>query len=469
MNQVFNPYLPLWEFVPDGEPHVFGKRLYIYGSHDKAFGDSFCQSNYTVWSCPIDDLSNWTNHGETYRKTQDPLNKDGKYDLFAPDCVKGKDGRYYLFYCLSTVPVISVAISEKPEGPFTFYGHVHYADGNLLNDYMPFDPACLVDDNGKIYLYYGFAPAGDMEYLREVIPAELSEYAMVCQLADDMLTVSCAPKPLIPSGLHSKATSFEGHGFYEASSIRKYNGLYYFIYSSNRSHELCYAISQYPDKEFVYQGILISNADLGFKGNRIPRNWIGNNHGSIAYINGNYYIFYHRQTNGTQFSRQGCAERLMMNEDGTFKMAGMTSCGLNGAPLMAQGSYPAAIACYLTNRNTLTKIDYDNPIVEKIPRIVCTPYESYISHICENTVIGYKYFNYIDVKRLYIEIRGEFYGKIYVSEKRDTRYIGEINVQMRDDDWQIAIITLRCSNGKKPLYLHFDGEGSLDLKTIIFK
>jgi hypothetical protein len=159
----------------------------------------------------------------------------------------------------------------------------------------------------------------------------------------------------------------------------------------------------------------------------------------------------------------------MMNEDGTFKMAGMTSCGLNGAPLMAQGSYPAAIACYLTNRNTLTKIDYDNPIVEKIPRIVCTPYESYISHICENTVIGYKYFNYIDVKRLYIEIRGEFYGKIYVSEKRDTRYIGEINVQMRDDDWQIAIITLRCSNGKKPLYLHFDGEGSLDLKTIIFK
>lgn len=469
MNQVFNPYLPLWEFIPDGEPHVFGKRLYIYGSHDKAKGTSFCEGHYTVWSCPVDDFSNWTNHEVSYRRNQDPLNTDERFNLFAPDCVKGKDGRYYLFYCLGVKPIISVAVSKKPEGPFDFYGHIHYANGNLLSEYMPFDPACLVDDDGQIYLYYGFAPGGDMEYLRKVIPEELSEYAMVCQLADDMLTISKAPKPLIPSALHSKGTSFEGHGFYEASSIRKFNGSYYFIYSSHRSHELCYAMSDYPDRNFTYKGILISNADLGYKGNRIPHNWMGNNHGSVEYINGNYYVFYHRHTNATQFSRQGCAERLVMNDDGTFKMAQMTSFGLNGTPLMAQGSYPAAIACYLVNRHTPDKIDYSDPEIEKVPRIVCTPYESYISKICDNTVIGYKFFDYIDVKRLYLEIRGEFYGKIYVSEKRDTRYIGEINVQMRDEDWQLAIISLRCSNGKKPLYLHFDGNGSLDLKTIFFK
>ena len=33
---VTNPYLPSWEYVPDGEPHVFGSRVYLYGSHDKA-------------------------------------------------------------------------------------------------------------------------------------------------------------------------------------------------------------------------------------------------------------------------------------------------------------------------------------------------------------------------------------------------------------------------------------------------
>ena len=33
IKQVYNPYLPLWEYVPDGEPHVFGDRVYLYGGH----------------------------------------------------------------------------------------------------------------------------------------------------------------------------------------------------------------------------------------------------------------------------------------------------------------------------------------------------------------------------------------------------------------------------------------------------
>ena len=37
-----NPYLPLWEYIPDGEPRVFGDRVYIYGSHDRAGSDDFC-------------------------------------------------------------------------------------------------------------------------------------------------------------------------------------------------------------------------------------------------------------------------------------------------------------------------------------------------------------------------------------------------------------------------------------------
>ena len=92
-----NPILPLTEYVPDGDPHVFGSRVYLYGSHDKANSDRFCVQNYTVWSAPVHDLSDWKCHGVTYRRDQDPRSKPGKLvDYYAPDCVRGNDGRYYL-------------------------------------------------------------------------------------------------------------------------------------------------------------------------------------------------------------------------------------------------------------------------------------------------------------------------------------------------------------------------------------
>ena len=52
-----NPFLPLNEYIPDGEPHVFGDRVYLYGSHDQARSDRFCVQDYTVWSAPVDDLT----------------------------------------------------------------------------------------------------------------------------------------------------------------------------------------------------------------------------------------------------------------------------------------------------------------------------------------------------------------------------------------------------------------------------
>ena len=73
-----NPFLPLTEYVPDGEPHVFGDRVYLYGSHDEPSGKRFCTRDYTVWSAPVRDLSRWTCHGVTYRKAQDPRSKPGK-------------------------------------------------------------------------------------------------------------------------------------------------------------------------------------------------------------------------------------------------------------------------------------------------------------------------------------------------------------------------------------------------------
>ena len=129
MKQVFNPYLPAGEYIPDGEPHVFGNRVYVYGSHDRFNAAIFCVNDYVCYSAPVDDLSAWRYEGVIYKKKQDPLNKLGIRLLFAPDVVQGVDGRYYLYYAYDFLGRMGVAVSDKPQGPYEYYGHVRYADG----------------------------------------------------------------------------------------------------------------------------------------------------------------------------------------------------------------------------------------------------------------------------------------------------------------------------------------------------
>lgn len=99
-----SPFLPGWEYIPDGEPHIFGDRLYLFGSHDRFGGKRFCLNDYVVWSAPLSDLSAWKYEGVSYRKDQDPDNPRGKLELWAPDATQGPDGRYYLYYCLANHP-----------------------------------------------------------------------------------------------------------------------------------------------------------------------------------------------------------------------------------------------------------------------------------------------------------------------------------------------------------------------------
>ena len=94
-----NPLFPLNEYIPDGEAHVFGDRVYLYGSHDAENSDRFCVQDYSVWSAPVSDLSSWSCKEKAYLKSQDPRSRDGRLvDYYAPDCVRGNDGRYYLYY-----------------------------------------------------------------------------------------------------------------------------------------------------------------------------------------------------------------------------------------------------------------------------------------------------------------------------------------------------------------------------------
>jgi hypothetical protein len=148
--EAFNPFLPSYEYIPDGEPRVFNERIYIFGSHD-AFGGSFyCQNDYVCWSAPVDDLGNWKFEGTIYQRTQDPLSKTADDDLLqAPDVIQGVDGKYYLYYSMASTDIISVAVCDSPAGCYEFYGYVHYPNGDILGkregDLLQFDPGIYVE------------------------------------------------------------------------------------------------------------------------------------------------------------------------------------------------------------------------------------------------------------------------------------------------------------------------------------
>lgn len=154
-----NPFLPLNTYIADGEPHVFGNRVYLFGSHDKAGGDTYCMRNYEFWSAPVEDLETWSCKGVSYRADQDPLYGEKLKYMYAPDVVQGNDGRFYLYYCMSGEKgaggygrPISVAVCDTPDGHYEYYGFVRNPDGSPMLKYVTFDPA-VINDAGVIRLY----------------------------------------------------------------------------------------------------------------------------------------------------------------------------------------------------------------------------------------------------------------------------------------------------------------------------
>ncbi len=453
--QAFNPYLPSWEYIPDGEPYVFGDRVYVYGSHDFYNGYVFCMGDYVCWSAPVDDLGNWRYEGVIYEKTQDPLNPEGKMCLYAPDVTVGPDGKYYLYYVLDKVSVVSVAVSDTPAGKYQFYGYVHYPDGTLLGnregDEPQFDPGVLTE--GKTtYLYTGFCGNGDRS----------RHGAMVTVLGEDMLTVQSAPQFVVPGCEYSAGTGYEGHAFFEAPSIRKKGDLYYFIYSSQVMHELCYATSKSPTEGFLYGGVLVSNCDMhidSYKQADTPAAYGANNHGSIVEIQGQPYIFYHRHTNCTWYSRQGCAEKLTVHEDGSIEQAMITSCGLNGGPLMAEGYYPAYIACNLfTDKPSVYVGGAEQPRVMQDGKDG-DEYEGYVGNIKNTATIGFKFFQGTQAKQIRIWTRGYAKGFFEVRTSIGGEVLASIPVDYTNV-WEEYTADISLPEGQYALYFTFCGEGN---------
>ncbi len=348
-----NPILPLWEYIPDAEPRVFGDRVYLYGSHDRPACEAFCDFKMKVWSASVNDLNNWQCHGDSFR-TKDggerPADPDWtRRECYAPDVVE-KDGKYYLYsYIVGSKG--AVGVSDKPEGPFRCLGQYLYDEDTKVGDDGIFnDAGVLVDDDGRVYVFYGFTESN----MNELDPA-------------DMRTVikGSYKRPVIDDTENAP----QEQRFFEASSPRKINGKYYMIYSPCTGSRLAYATADRPEGPYTYRGYIIDNG-ADYPG--------GNDHGSVACINGQWYIFYHRMTNNTIMSRRACVERIEILPDGSIPTVEMTSLGFEDS-LDPYKLTPAEIACVLKGGCFVTERDiFTRPIV----------------NITDGAVMGYKYFDF---------------------------------------------------------------------------
>ncbi|MDE6749937.1 MAG: family 43 glycosylhydrolase [Lachnospiraceae bacterium] len=357
-----NPYLPPWEYIPDGEPRVFGDRLYVYGSHDNSGSVKFCDYVLKCWSAPLNNLNEWVCHGDIFRTREtvdypaDTDWTDESNHLYAPDVVE-KDGKYYLYaYIVNSIGC--VAVSDKPEGPFKLLSKYKYtiSDEICCNGWF-IDPGVLVDDDGRTYIYCGyqrsFMAEVNSDNMYEIIDGSCIEHIIPCESTE--------------KGGFTEPDSL----FFEACSPRKIGDTYYLIYSPMRGSRLAYAVSDKPTGPFTYKGYIVDNG-VDYPG--------GNDHGSIMQVNGKWYIFYHRMTNGTIMSRRGCVEKINILPDGTIPTVEMTSLGFEDS-LNPYKITPAEIACVLKGGAIITEKNV---------------FERVVTGITDRCIIGYKYFDFGD-------------------------------------------------------------------------
>ena len=468
-----NPYMPLWEHVPDGEPRVFEhdgeKRVYVYGSHDIE-KEQYCGRNYVVWSAPVDDLTDWRCHGVAYETHYDSI-------LYAPDVVK-KGDTYYMYAAEKKGSLVVVASSKTPWGPFE----------NPVETKLGFDPGVLVDDDGKVYAYWGGCAAP----------------CYIVEMEDDMVTMKEETLVSNPMG-HSSCPwnpVEDGHislidAFFEASSPRKVMGKYVYIFSRRYEKPIPELGVFYPNNGFLsYRfsdspfGPFIEGGDISFNGGEILRDsegvgtmtyqW-GNNHGSIMEINGKWYVFYHRQTGTNEYSRQAMMEPVdvAMGTDGRLfigdikylagepvssKPVEMTSQGpqINGLDVYSWIS--AGYACHIFGSR---KRAYIKPLYEQREDL-STP----IVDITGGTTVGFRYIQFGMISPKTVTVVLEEAKKVKIRLRIDS-YRGKV-VSEVDLDGSSAEATAPLTSGvigKHAVYFEFvseDGEESFGFNRFTF-
>jgi len=293
-------YLYAKDYMADPSANVFNGKVYIYPSHDwksgvttNNHGEAFQMKDYHVFS--MDDVENGdvTAHGKILDLKDIPW---ATSQLWAPDAAF-KNGKYYFYFPArdkNNVFRIGVAIADRPEGPFI-------PESEPIKGSYSIDP-CVFEDNGAYYMYFGGTGSS---------PAGLSSSsARVVRLSDDMLQFAEEPRPVVLLNKDGKPLgSSSNYQFFEAAWMHKYNGKYYFSYSTGNTHFLCYATGDNPYGPFTYQGIILTPV-VGWT-----------THHSIVEFKGKWWLFFHdsRPSGDVTWLRSIKVIEMRYNEDGTIK------------------------------------------------------------------------------------------------------------------------------------------------------
>ncbi|ANQ51542.1 family 43 glycosylhydrolase [Flammeovirga sp. MY04] len=292
--QAQNPFIT-HRFSADPTARVINDTLFVFPSSDTTCSqikgnNGFCMPDYHVYSTV--DLTNWTDHGEILSHNTVPWVEEDSYGMWAPDCIE-KDGKYYFYFPAmpkdkSKFRRIGVAVADTPTGPYT--PETHYIEG-----IEGIDPNAFIDDDGRIYLYYGGG-----------------EKLFWVELNQDMKTIKT--KPQVVQGLPPK--------YKEGPFMFKRKGKYYFTFphAPGGSEEIAYAVGDSPKGPFTYKGKVLERWKDGC--------WT--NHHSFVEYKGEWFLFYHHMDlSGNKHRRSICADRVYFDEEGNIPEIKATYRGIS--------------------------------------------------------------------------------------------------------------------------------------------
>lgn len=221
---------------------------------------------------------------------------------------------------------------------------------------------------------------------------------------------------------------------------------------------------------FTFGGVIVSNGDVGYSGRKEEEKLmsVGNNHGGLVEVDGQWYIFYHRHTYLNQYNRQGCAERIFFDENGKIPQVTITTSGMNPKPLSGDASYPAVYCCNLTNGHmgALSSLGRTNKEVD-FPYMTCENGERYITNIKDGNRIGYKYINLTETRKIEVIYQTDTDGELEIYTEIGDKRKGTIKL-MSSAWWKAAETEISFVNDRV-LYLVYRGKGHLSLSTLNLK
>ena len=440
-----NPYLPLWEHLPDGEPRVFedpdnpGKyRAYIIGSHDLTY-TAYCGNDIRMWSAPVEDLSQWRDEGPIFSHYV-----NGKWDtMYAPDLVEVKDREtgkktYWLYpHSRGWRRVAMVCKGDRPDGPFTPVNLTEDGTQCVEGSLIDFDPSVFIENitnkkdpdynkGYRAYVFYGFRHSTDFELDQDNMYAvrpgtKIHDYFIP---ASERYGEIRDPQGTEYPALY-KGQNPGDFNFFEASSIRQVGNKYVMVFSGysgpdyglgSTNSALRYAFGDSPLGPWRSGGVLVDSRGVvpNEDGSHLTTTNFGHNtHGSIQEINGQWYVFYHRPPRCFGNARQAMVAPIKIewdkkkvadggkvritaydpfvkgNEwtasasDGTcYTGAEVTSEGFQIFGLPPYQYYSAGIACYV-NGNNWMQDNFDN-----------WNNSMDLAGITNRGVVGFKYFGF---------------------------------------------------------------------------